>query len=68
MLNSICKKAPCSPNKFQYASGSQSAIVIDVKEMYKNVGSPYVSLIFCEGDAADKATMIDYSKTRANKR
>ena len=22
----------------------------------------------CEGDAADKATMIDYSKTRANKR
>ena len=68
MLNNICKKAPCSPNEFQYASGSRSAIIIDVKEVYKNVGSPYVSLIFCEGDAADKATVIDYSKTGANKR
>ena len=68
LLNSICKKAPCSPNEFQYASGSRSAIVIGVKEVYKNVGSSYVSLIFCKGDAADEATMIDYSKTGANKR
>ena len=68
MLNSVCKKAPCSPNRFQYASGSRSAIVIGVKEVYKNVGLSYVSLIFCEGDAADKATIIDYSKTRDNKR
>ena len=67
MLNSICKKAPCSPNEFQYASGSRSAIVTDVKEVYKNVESSYVSLILCEGDAADEATMIDYSKTGANK-
>ena len=43
-------------------------MVIGVKEVYKNVGSSYVSLIFCEGDAADKATIIDYSKTGANKR
>ena len=42
--------------------------MIGVKEVYKNVGSSYVSLIFCKGDAADKATMIDYSKTGANKR
>ena len=68
MLSSVYKKAPCSPNEFQYASGSRSAIVIGVKEVYKNVGSSYVSLIFCEGDAADKVTMIDYSKTGANKR
>ena len=68
MLNSICKKAPCSPNEFQYASGSQSVIVIGVKEVYKNVGSSYVSLIFCEGDAGDEATIIDYSKTGDNKR
>ena len=68
MLNSICKKAPYSTNEFQYASGSRSAIVIGVKEVYKNVGLSCVSLIFCEGDAADKATMIDYSRIGANKR
>ena len=68
MLNNIYKKAPCSPNEFQYASESRSAIVIGVKEVYKNVVSSYVSLIFCEGDPADKATVIDYSKTGANKR
>ena len=49
----------------QDASGSQSAIVIGVKEVYKNVRSSCVSLIFCEGDTADKATMIDYSKDRS---
>ena len=38
------------------------------KEVYKNVGSSCVSLIFCESDAADEATIMDYSKTRANRR
>ena len=42
--------------------------MIGVKEVYKNVGLSYVSLIFYEGDAADEATIIDYSKTGANKR
>ena len=42
--------------------------MIGVKEVYKNVGPSYVSLIFCEGNAADKATMINYSNTRADKR
>ena len=65
MLNSIYKKAPYSPNEFQYASGSRSAIVIGVKEVYKYVRSSCLSLIFCEGDAADEVTMIDYSKDRS---
>ena len=42
-------------------------MVIGMKEVYKSVRSSYVSLIFCEGDAADEATMIDYLKTRADR-
>ena len=48
-----------------YTSGSQSAIVIDVKEVYKYVGSSCVSLIFCKDNTTNKVTMIDYSKDRS---